>query len=201
MNTIVVNTEFQYGAILILILFYSIYFGKMINQRKRGIVTDQMMRGKKSKSLFLTEILLKVSTYTVFIAEIISILLNTTHSLLTLKILGFAMGITGVGIFGIAVFTMQDNWRAGIPEKDKTELVTKGIFRISRNPAFLAFDLVYIGLLFCFFNWFLFVFTIWAIIMLHLQIKQEEKHLTTMFREDYTQYMQQTKRYFGKKSN
>ncbi len=38
-------------------------------------------------------------------------------------------------------------WRAGVSEKEKTELVTAGIYRWSRNPAFLGFDLLYIGFL------------------------------------------------------
>ena len=40
---------------------------------------------------------------------------------------------------------MKDSWQAGIPDKDKTELVTTGIYRFSRNPAFLGFDLMYVG--------------------------------------------------------
>jgi protein-S-isoprenylcysteine O-methyltransferase Ste14 len=190
---------FQYLASLILMLFYSIYYGKMIIQRKKGIVTDQMGRGKKERKLFLTELFLKIATYSVLIVEIISIVLNTTHSFLLLKIFGIILGVIGVTIFGIAVFTMRDSWRAGIPEKDKTELVTNGIFSISRNPAFLAFDLIYLGLLFCFFNWALLFFTLWAAIMLHLQIKQEEKFLTSIFKAKYVDYMQHTNRYLGKK--
>lgn len=54
-------------------------------------------------------------------------------------------GATGDVVFLAAVLCMRDSWRAGIPEKDKTELVTRGIFKISRNPAFLGFDFVYIG--------------------------------------------------------
>ncbi len=198
MNHFTFNAEFQYLAILILVMFYSIYFGKMIIQRNKGIVTDQMGRGKKEKKLFLTELFLKIATYSVLIVEIISIVLNSTHSFLPLKMFGVALAIIGVFLFGIAVFTMRDSWRAGIPDKDKTELVTTGIFSISRNPAFLAFDLVYLGLLFCFFNWVLLVFTLWAIIMLHLQIKQEEKFLTSIFGKQYTVYMQHTRRYIGK---
>ena len=44
----------------------------------------------------------------------------------------------------ISVLTMKDSWRAGVSETDKTELVTDGIYQISRNPAFGGFDLVYI---------------------------------------------------------
>ncbi len=42
---------------------------------------------------------------------------------------------------------MKDSWRAGIPDSDKTELVTTGIYKYSRNPAFLGFDLQYMGVL------------------------------------------------------
>ncbi len=34
--------------------------------------------------------------------------------------------------------TMKNNWRAGVSHTDKTELVTDGIYQISRNPAFLT---------------------------------------------------------------
>lgn len=198
MNFICINTKLQYLGILILLSFYTIYIAKMVIQRKKGILTDQMARGKKQKELFLTELFLKIATYTVLLVELISIVLNTTHYCLALQIAGIVSGISGVVLFGIAVFTMRDNWRAGIPEKDKTELVTKGIFGISRNPAFLAFDMVYLSILFCFFNWILLVSTLWAIVMLHLQIKQEEKFLTEIFKEKYIEYMQKTKRYLGK---
>lgn len=31
-----------------------------------------------------------------------------------------------------------------MPKTDKTELITNGIYQISRNPAFLGFDLLYL---------------------------------------------------------
>ena len=186
---------FQIIAVFVLFFFYAIYIGKMVLQRRKGIQTDQIARGKKTKVLFGTELVMKFATYSIVIVEIVSIYLNTTTSCLFLEFAGAILGIVGVVVFGIAVYTMHDSWRAGIPEKDKTELVTTGIFRISRNPAFLAFDFVYLGILFMFFNWILLLFTIWAIIMLHLQIKQEEKFLLATFGEDYSKYKKQTRRY------
>ncbi len=78
---------------------------------------------------------------------------------------------------------MKDSWRAGIPDKDKTELVTAGIYKFSRNPAFLGFDFMYAGLLLMFFNPLTAVFTAFAVIMLHLQILQEEKYSDTFWRK------------------
>ena len=45
------------------------------------------------------------------------------------------LGIVGNIISAIAVVTMQDSWRAGIAEEDNREMVTSGIYKISRNPA------------------------------------------------------------------
>lgn len=199
MIEITTNTPFQYIAISILASFYAIYIGKMIMQRKRGIQTDQMAKGKKSKELFWTELILKIATYSVVIIQTISIFINTTHPYISVKIAGVVVGIIGVVIFGITVYTMRDNWRAGILENLKTDLVTSGIFRFSRNPAFLGFDLIYLSILLLFFNWTLLLFSLWATTMLHLQIKQEEKHLQLAFGEEYLKYKKHTKRYMGRK--
>ena len=194
------NVIFQKLAIVLLIVFYAIYIGKMILQKKSGIQTNHIAKGKKSKELFVTEIVMKFATYCIVLVEIISIYKSTTLAFVSLRIIGVIIGIVGVVLFGIAISTMKDSWRAGIPECDKTDLVTTGIFSISRNPTFLAFDLVYLGILLIFFNWILFLFTAFAIIMLHLQIKQEEKFLIKTFGIEYQEYKHRTRRYIGKKS-
>lgn len=188
---------FQIIGIVILIFFYAIYIGKMIAQRKKGIKTDQIAYGNKTKKLFLIELTLKVATYSIVLVELLSIYYNTTSSYITMRIIGAILGFLGVIIFAIAVYTMRDSWRAGIPEKDKTELVTTGIFRISRNPAFLGFDLVYIAILLMFFNWVLFAFSLWTIVMLDLQIREEEDFLVSTFETEYAKYKNKTRRYIG----
>lgn len=84
-------------------------------------------------------------------------------------------------IFLVSVLCMKDSRRAGIPDKDRTTLVTTGIYRYSRNPAFLGFDFMYVGLLLMYFNLSMFVVSAFAIIMLHLQILQEERYLTASY--------------------
>ena len=58
---------------------------------------------------------------------------------------------------------------------------------------------MYIGILLMYFNGVLLLFTIWVIVMLHLQILQEEKYLETVFGEEYRAYRKCTGRYFGRK--
>ncbi len=191
------NTFFQFTAMTSLVVFYLIYIGKMLLQKRKGIQTDQMAKGEKPKNLLRTEWVMKIATYSIVIVEILSIFHGTTLLYIPFRVTGAVLSSIGVIIFGISVYTMRDSWRAGIPQHDKTDLVTTGIFKISRNPSFLAFDLVYLGILFMFFNVILLLFTVWAIIMLHLQIKQEEKYLTVTFGEPYLQYKRKTRRYIG----
>lgn len=186
-------------GILILLIFYAIYLGKLIMQKRKGIQTDQIARGKQKNSVYYTELVMKTATYSVVLVEVISIFVITPQFSTAIIILGIVLGIAGDIIFGIAVATMKDSWRAGLAEEDKRGMVTDGIYQISRNPAFLGFDCVYLGLLLLFFNWVLLAFSVFAIIMLHLQILQEEKYLPNVFGEEYLEYKSKVCRYIGRK--
>ncbi len=190
---------FKIAALVILAAFYGCYFAKMLEQRKKGIQTDQMGRGKTG-AIQAIEYALKAASILTVAAEIVSIALGTSALPPWARFLGTALGAVGVAVFTAAVVTMRDNWRAGVPEADKTELVTGGIFAYSRNPAFLGFDLVYIGILLMFFNWGLLLITAFAAGMLHLQIVNvEEDFLLTAFGDEYLAYRKTVNRYLGRK--
>lgn len=190
---------FRILGIAILLVFYGCYFGKMISQKKKGIVTDQIGKGKTG---FVkgVECTMKLATILVPIAEVISIIFGISHLPFWARIAGVVIGITGVVIFVTAMLTMRDSWRAGVSETDKTELVTNGIFSISRNPAFFGFDLVYLGILLMFFNLVLLVLSCFAALMLHLQIvNAEEDHMLITFGDDYLNYKKRVNRYLGRR--
>lgn len=112
---------------------------------------------------------------------------------------GFCIGLLGDVIFLCSVLCMKDSWRAGIPDKDRTELVTSGIYRHSRNPAFLGFDFMYVGVFLMYSNVLTLVSSAFAIIMLHMQILQEEKYLIKTYGEVYKEYMKHVFRYLGRR--
>lgn len=151
--------------------FYICYFVKMISQRKQGISTDQLGKGKTGFVKFI-EVTLKISTYTLPIIQLISIFWYVGAAHIALRIIGCVITLIGVLTFIISVAQMKDNWRAGVQREDKTNLVTNGIYSISRNPAFLGFDLMYIGILFTFFNWYMCFATGFVLVFFHLQILQ-----------------------------
>lgn len=186
----------QWVSLALLALFYIAYFLKMLLQRRKGVCTDQMGKGKKPAKLLAIEIILKIATYSIVPVQIITILNDARMFAHWSAWLGIGLAGLGVLIFIIAMWTMRDSWRAGIPEKDKTDLVTVGIYRISRNPAFLGFDLMYLGLVVAFFNTVHLAAALFAMVMLHLQILQEERYLLRTFGQQYMAYRKRTGRYF-----
>lgn len=181
-----------------MIAFYGIYFIKLFIQRKKGIQTNLLGKGKEGFIKFI-EITLKIVTYLILLIELISIFMNTYVDFKWLRVTGVTLGVLGVSIFAVSVLTMRDSWRAGVPKDERTELVTSGIYAYSRNPAFVGFDLIYIGILSMFFNWSLLIITLLAIVMLHLQIVNvEEKFLITTFGNDYSAYREKVCRYIGR---
>lgn len=191
--------KFQITGTVILLSFYGCYFIKMRNQHKKGIKTDQIGRGKTGSAKII-ELTMKAATFTAPVAEVISIILNTGLFPVPVRIAGAFAGIAGVAVFMVSVLTMRDSWRAGVSKTEKTDLVTGGIYQFSRNPAFLGFDLVYIGLVLMFFNRVLLAVSVFAAVMLHLQIvKVEETFLVEAFGEEYAQYRGKVCRYLGRR--
>lgn len=189
----------QLTALALLIAFYGCYYGKMLLQRQQGIQTDQIGKGKTGRTLRI-ERMMKIATIAVTVGEIISIVLNITTLPSWLRWAGIIIAALGTGVFITSVITMRDSWRAGVSETDKTDLVTAGIYRISRNPAFLGFDLTYLGLLLTFFSWWLAALSAFAAVMFHLQITLvEEPFLRTAFGDDYRCYEHSVRRYFGRR--
>lgn len=190
---------FQITAAVLMLVFYGAYFAKMISQHRQGISTDLLGKGKTGFVKFV-EIALKVVTLILPAAEALSIIFDINIAPLWLRIAGAAVGIAGVIVFIISVVTMGRSWRAGVSKTEKTELVTSGIYSVSRNPAFLGFDLLYIGIGMMFFNLWLAGITMAAVIMLHLQIVNvEEDHLSAAFGDEYLVYRKKVRRYLGRR--
>lgn len=189
---------YRITAILILLAFYSFYFAKLIIQKRQAIKTNQMGVGNKPGKVLLIERVMSVATVMTAVVGVVSILWGKVTFLIGFRIAGIVTGILAVVIFALATITMKNSWRVGIPE-EKTTLITGGIYRFSRNPAFVGFDLLYLSICLMFFNIPLAIVSLWAGVMLHLQILQEEEHMQKMFGEEYAAYRKHTLRYIGRR--
>lgn len=189
---------FQMIAILMLLVFYTFYFAKIVILKKQSIKTNQMGIGNKPKNVLMIERIMSCATILACVVGVCSIFMVKHVPATEVRMLGVLAGILGVIFFASATITMKTSWRVGISE-EKTALVTRGIYRFSRNPAFVGFDLLYLSICVMFFNIPLMLVSMWAAIMLHLQILQEENHMHCMFGEEYDTYRKHTARYIGKR--
>ena len=190
---------FKIITLALMATFYICYFAKMISQKRQGIDTDQLGKGKVGFAKFI-EVTLKTATYLLPVIEVMSIIFYDSSVNNAFRIIGIIILAFGVVVFNVSVLQMKDNWRAGVQREEKTELVTTGIYSISRNPAFLGFDLMYIGIMVTFFNWYLCIATCIVIILFHLQIVNvEEEFLLEAFGDEYLEYRKRVCRYLGRK--
>ena len=200
MSTVPLEASLPYRilALLVLTVFYGIYLVKQWRQNRRGIRTMQIGRRKDTQT-HTVETLIGIAAVGIIPAQLLSITFGWSHLSANARFTGFWVGMLGDLIFLISVLCMKDSWRAGIPDSGKTELVTDGIYAYSRNPAFLGFDLQYIGVLLMYCNLLTGMFTVFAIVMLHLQVLQEERYLTAAFGSAYLDYRHRVYRYLGRR--
>jgi protein-S-isoprenylcysteine O-methyltransferase Ste14 len=59
---------------------------------------------------------------------------------------GLVIALLGIGATLAAQLSMGDSWRIGVDDHERTELVTRGAFRLARNPIFTAMAITAVAL-------------------------------------------------------
>ncbi len=77
------------------------------------------------------------------------------------------------------------------------ELVTKGIYRVSRNPACLSGFLANIGIGIACASWVFLLYAVLEIILMHISIGTEERFLLEKYGGKYREYVNRTPRWIG----
>lgn len=116
-------------------------------------------------------------------------------SLPLVKIVGAMVACLGMLIFVLAFFSFGDSWRIGIDQETAGKLVTGGIFSLSRNPIYVAFDLIFMSVFLMNGTWFFLIFGLLAILAIHSQTLREEKFLAQRYGDAYERYRKRTPRY------
>ncbi|MGM0213549.1 methyltransferase family protein [Enterococcus sp. AZ109] len=176
-------------------LFYLMYLIKALLLKRQGVQVNLLGVGNKSKRKLIFELLMRTMTVIGAILQFLSPIFVKSSSF-PLSWLGVLLALLGTGVFIIAVKTMQDNWRAGFDDEQSTELVTTGIYQFSRNPAFVGFDCLYLGMALAFPTIINLLVALAALILFHLQITSEENYLLKTFGEDYRKYQTTVRKYF-----
>lgn len=191
---------YQIISLILIAIFYISYILKNILLKRKNINSFQLgkQKDKKTKEKKF-EVVLNIFTVSMFLIQIASIIISDNWFMINvppyIKIIGLIFLLIADVIFILSIITMKDNWRVGITN-DETELVTTGIYKLSRNPAFLSFDILYIGLCLVFPNPVNLVMMIILLFMFDHQINNEEKYLKITFGKQYEEYCEKVKRYF-----
>lgn len=186
-------------ALSLLCLFYAVYLIKMMLLRRHGISGNLLGKGDKPAKARVIELLLRAATGTGAVVQFASVLFPRHLPALPagppLSIMGLIIMALGCTFFLPAITVMKNNWRAGFSSNQNTSLVTWGIYRFSRNPAFVGFDLIYIGCVLACPNWINILTSVLAVVLFHVQIIGEERYLAGAFGEEYLRYRTKVRRY------
>jgi len=166
--------------------------------RRRGVKV--IVLDKTDKSDFLLVPIVLVVAYTV---------LAKAFGLPLWKPLGYPFwetvipGWVGLGLCAIAIlgFTLTlisfgNSFRVGIDENKPDELVTTGMFALSRNPIYVCFLMFFAGLFLIHRNIVIAVGFVLFAAAIHRQIQREEKFLKAHYGNEYEDYCKKIRRYF-----
>lgn len=95
----------------------------------------------------------------------------------------------------VAQIQMAKSWRIGINFDEKTDLVSTGVFRFSRNPVFLGIIISYIGTFLIIPNMVSFTLMVVCVIVIQIQVRMEEEFLNEIHGEKYLQYKKEVRRW------
>ena len=108
---------------------------------------------------------------------------------LLLTCIGFLLGISALLEFRKERTTLD-------PHGSSKQVVTSGIYRFTRNPIYLGFLLMVIGLpLNSGLIWGIILAPLYMIVMTRLIIEQEEAYLEKKFKDHYTNYKSRVRRW------
>ena len=184
-------------------VYYAAYAAKALTLKRRGIAVNLLGKGEKPKKARAAEQFLRFATLAGAVVQLGSVLFpGLVPSLpmrLGVRVAGMALMLLGNLVFIMAMRAMRSNWRAGFEQGQNTSLVTNGIYRFSRNPAFVGFDLLYLGCAAVYPNVANLAAAIVCAALFHMQILGEEAFCAEAFGQEYAAYKAGTGRYFGKK--
>ncbi len=183
------------GLILLIhqFIFQGMFMAKNILLKRK---TGKQIRGKNKEAtlsiLFFTlfiVVALLLSFFRISFGEFLLIshpaALAGGVALLLLNILISAASLTG----------LKDSWRVGVLKNQKTELITGGIYRYTRNPYFVAYLLMFAAYTLLLQNLILLILSLAGFWFIHKMILKEEEYLVSVHGESYSQYKKRVPRY------
>lgn len=187
-------------------VFLALFFGRTVQLRlSGGVRVVTMVRGKPWPEAALEALFLVAAP--VWLADLVwhAWSAATAPGLFGLRLfdpgwsmwLGAALELTAVVLFAASLRSFGASWRVGVDRHRPGELITFGVFALSRNPIFLAMDLFFLGAVLMTGRLVPVVFAAGALVGFHRQIRVEERFLQQRYGAAYRSYCARVRRYLG----
>ncbi len=173
--------------LLVILLYYSIQF---------ILFNEMAIIGKSTihPILFYSG---KIAGYIIWILYILAlsgndILNGSSH--IYLLYTSYFITIVALLLILLSSFGLGKSIRLGLPVEN-TNLKTKGIYKFSRNPMYVGFNLLTISGMIYFLNATIFLLGLYSLLIYHFIILGEERFLSNRFGEQFRKYKMKTRRY------
>jgi len=113
-----------------------------------------------------------------------------------LRMAGLIILIGSFVWLSIAQYQMSNSWRIGIDYGEKTELVSDGLFKYSRNPIFLGVLVSYLGTFLIIPNALSFAILLVTFLTIQFQVRLEEEYLVSIHGKTYLSYQMKVRRWY-----
>ncbi len=100
----------------------------------------------------------------------------------------------GLILTTISLIHLGKSTRLGLPS-EATKLKTSGIYKVSRNPMYVGFNLITLSAMVYTLNWLVLCMGIYSMLVYHFIIKGEEKFMKQRFGKEYEMYQSKVRRY------
>ncbi|HEX7320499.1 MAG TPA: isoprenylcysteine carboxylmethyltransferase family protein [bacterium] len=142
----------------------------------------------------------KISGYLAWILFLLIIfnveIIGKQYDNILINILSFVILSAGLAFIVLSNVNLGRSNRLGLPEdNDNTALKTGGIYRISRNPMYVGFNLLTLSSIIYSANILIAIPGVYSIFIYHLIILGEEKFLKARFGASYADYKKKVRRY------
>jgi protein-S-isoprenylcysteine O-methyltransferase Ste14 len=184
-----------YFAASTLVILVGIVLTRVLLLRRTG--TQAMHFGKLDKTDYLIPPVALFYFYTVFAAAFdwpIASGQRFFHSTAAAWT-GVALCLGGVLVLVASLVSFGRSFRVGIDVDQPDELVTRGIFSVSRNPIYVGAALILIGEFLAFPNWIPLAYLAGGVALFHRQVLREEEFMRAHYGQEYLRYCERVRRY------
>ena len=112
------------------------------------------------------------------------------------KALGALIVAGALILYAIALRDLGVSWRLGLDRSAPGPLITGGVYRWTRHPIYIAFDLWFMGTFLLTGRLSFLVLALIGVLLLHAIMDREERFLTRLYGDAYRDYSRRVGRYF-----